>query len=113
MLNININENIINILRDRVFYQNRLPLLILKELRYRDKIKRTYSQTVFNISKNKINGLALKTRNRNLNSINAFKANTITNTTIITIVTIFNFSKVRHSISGIVYIASIKNLVIL
>jgi hypothetical protein len=43
MFNTSINENIINILRNRVFYKGRLFFLILKELRYRDKVKRTYS----------------------------------------------------------------------
>jgi hypothetical protein len=84
-----------------------------KELRHRDKIKRTYSRIVLNINKNKVDGLTLKTKNRNLNGANAFKANTTTNTTIITIVTILNFSKVRHSASGMVYTAGIKNLIIL
>jgi hypothetical protein len=82
-------------------------------LRYRDKIKRTYSQIILNINKNKINGLAFRTRNRNLDNTNAFKANTIINTTIIIIVTILNFSKVRYNTSGIVRIAGIKNLVVL
>jgi predicted type IV restriction endonuclease len=82
-------------------------------LRYKDKIKRTYSQIVLNISENKVNGLALRTRNKNLNSANAFKANTTTNTTIVTIVTILNFSEVRYSVSGMVYITDIKNLVVL
>jgi hypothetical protein len=43
MLYININFNTINYLRDRLFYKNKATLLILKELRHRDKIKRTYN----------------------------------------------------------------------
>jgi hypothetical protein len=43
MFSININKNIINILRNKVFYKGRLSLFILKELRYRDKVKRTYN----------------------------------------------------------------------
>ena len=113
MLNTSINENIINILRDKVFYQSRLPLFILKELRYRDKIKRTYSQIILNIGENKVNSLALKTRNRNLNNINAFKINTTINTTIVLIVTIYNIYKVRDNTSNIINITSVKYLVIL
>jgi hypothetical protein len=42
MFSISINKNIINILRNRVFYKGRLFLFILKELRHKDKVKRTY-----------------------------------------------------------------------
>jgi hypothetical protein len=58
-----INFNTINYLRDRFFYKDRVTLLILKELRHKDKIKRTYSQTVFNINKYKIKRVTLKARN--------------------------------------------------
>jgi hypothetical protein len=96
-----------------VFYKSRLSLLILKELRYKDKIKRTYSWIILNISKNKVNGFAFKTRNRNLNNINTFKTNTIINTIIVTIITIYNVYKVKDNTSNIVSIASVKYLVIL
>jgi hypothetical protein len=43
MLYTSINLNTINYLRNRLFYKNRATLLILKELRYKDKVKRTYS----------------------------------------------------------------------
>jgi hypothetical protein len=43
MLYININFNIINYLRNKLFYKNKATLFILKELRYKDKIKRTYN----------------------------------------------------------------------
>jgi hypothetical protein len=86
----NINLNITYYLRDRVFLKNKTTFLIYKELRHRDKIKGTYSWTVFNISKNKSKGLAIKTRNRNFNYINTFKADTAANTIIVIIVTIFN-----------------------
>jgi hypothetical protein len=113
MFSISINENIINILRNGVFYKGRLSLLILKELRYKDKVKRTYNWIVLNISKNKVNSLALKTRNRNLNNINTFKANTATNTTIVPIVTIYNIYKVRDNTNNIVNIINVKYLIIL
>ena len=96
-----------------MFCKGRLSLLVSKELRYRDKVKRTYSRTIFNISENKVNSLALRTRNRNLNSTNTFKANTATNTTIVPIVTIYNVYKVRDGTSSIVSITSVKYLVIL
>jgi hypothetical protein len=113
MFSININKNIINILRNEVFYKGRLSLLILKELKHRDKVKRTYSRTILNINENKVNSLTLKTRNRNLNSINTFKMNIAINTTIVPIVTIYNVCKVRDSASSIVGITNIKYLVIL
>jgi hypothetical protein len=113
IFNISINKNIINILRNRVFYKGRLSLLILKELRHRDKVERTYNWTVFNINKNKVNSLAFKTKNRNLNSINAFKANIATNITIVLIVTIYNVYKVRNSANSIISITSVKYLIIL
>jgi hypothetical protein len=96
-----------------VFYKGKLSLLILKELRHRDKVKRTYSRTILNISKNKVNSLALRTKNRNLNNINAFKANTTTNTTIVLIVIIYNIYKVRNNTSNIINITSVKYLIIL
>jgi hypothetical protein len=43
MFYININFNTINYLRNRFFYKNKATLFILKELRYRNKIKRTYN----------------------------------------------------------------------
>jgi hypothetical protein len=43
MFSTSINKNIINILGNKVFYKSRLSLFILKKLKYRDKIKRTYN----------------------------------------------------------------------
>jgi hypothetical protein len=43
VLSTSINKNTINKLRNRLFYKGRLSLLMLKELGYRDKVKRTYS----------------------------------------------------------------------
>jgi hypothetical protein len=84
-----------------------------KELRHRDKIKRTHGWTVLNISKNKVNSLTLRTRNRNLDNANTFKANTATNITTVPIVIIYNVYKVRDSTNSIVNITSVKYLVIL
>jgi len=61
-----------------------------KELRHRNKVKRTYSRTILNINENKVDRLAFKARNRNLNRADAFKTNTAVNTTAVTIVTVRN-----------------------
>jgi hypothetical protein len=85
-----INLNVTYYLRDRVFLENRATFLVCKELRHRDEIKGTYSRIVFNISKDESKGLAIRTRNRDFNYTNAFKADTATNTTTVAIVTMFN-----------------------
>jgi hypothetical protein len=61
-----------------------------KELRHRNEVERTYSRTVFDINENKIDRLAFKTRNRNLDRADAFKTNTAANTTVVTIVIVRN-----------------------
>jgi hypothetical protein len=61
-----------------------------KELRHRNEVERTYSRIVFDISENKIDRLAFKTRNRNLDRADAFKTNTAANTTAVILVTVRN-----------------------
>jgi hypothetical protein len=42
MFSIRINFNTVDYLRNQVFLKNRASFLLSKELRHRDKIKRTY-----------------------------------------------------------------------
>jgi hypothetical protein len=42
MFYIRINFNTINYLRDKVFFKDKAFFLLLKELRYKDKVKETY-----------------------------------------------------------------------
>ena len=44
-----------------------------KELRHRNKVEKTYSRTIFNINENKVDRLAFKTKNKNLDRADAFK----------------------------------------
>jgi len=61
-----------------------------KELRHRNKVKKTYSRTVLNINENKIDRLVFKAKNRNLDRADAFKTNTAVNITAVIIVTVRN-----------------------
>ena len=90
MLYINIDQNIINKLRNRLFYKYKPFLFISKELRHRKEVKKTYNRTVLNINKNKIDRLVFKTKNKNFNYTDTFKTNIAVNITVVIIVTIYN-----------------------
>jgi len=84
-----------------------------KELRHRNEVERTYSRTVFDISENKIDRLAFRTRNRNLDRADAFKTNTTANTTVIAVITVRNIGEVRDGAGSVVSTASVEYPVVL
>ena len=59
-----------------------------------------------------INSFIIWARDKNNHYSNAFKLYTTINIIIITIVAIYNKGKVTYSISSIIYITSINNLII-
>jgi len=82
-------------------------------LRYRNKIEKTYNRTIFDINKNKINKLAFKTKNKNLNRADAFKTNTAVNIIIIAVIIIRNIGEVRDGADNVINIINVEYLVVL
>ena len=82
-------------------------------MRYRNKIEKTYNRTIFDINKNKINKLAFKTKNKNLNRADAFKTNTAVNIIIIAVIIIRNIGEVRDGADNVINIINVEYLVVL
>lgn len=84
-----------------------------KELRHRNKIEKTYSRTILNINENKVDRLAFKTKNKNLNRADAFKTNTAVNIIIIAVIIIRNIGEVRDGADNVINIINVEYLVVL
>ena len=84
-----------------------------KELKYRNKVEKTYNRTVFDINENKINKLTFKTKNKNLNRADAFKTNTAVNIIIIAVIIIRNIREVKDGADNVINIINVEYLIVL
>jgi hypothetical protein len=71
-----------------------------KELKYRNKVEKTYNRTVFDI-------------NKNLNRADAFKTNTAVNITIIAVIIIRNIREVKDGADNVINIINVEYLIVL